>query len=288
MNRSWGDEAGRLVFTPRSVTSNKPRRYAIGDVGQWMLEAQGACPCGRSAPRFRLLGRTGDVFPNWGSFFLNFRKFTDILSNIAGYAGDLQIQLDEAGLKERLTLRVSRGQGLTAETARQLCLDHYGDLHEAVTVDGTLVFEVEELSPEEFKRSPSSGKLLGIVDAEETRMKKVETKVLTELIQFVRVHSPFYRELYSDLPPNETTLERLPLIPHARFWQANTYEGNQLLTGPIPDGIILKSGGTDEVSLSSRFLRVTNGTSSPTTFASKLGLTGLVDGESGRQSLLRR
>ena len=49
-------EAGRLVFTSLAREGQAVVRYDIGDLGHWVA---GACACGRSSPRFRLLGRHG-------------------------------------------------------------------------------------------------------------------------------------------------------------------------------------------------------------------------------------
>ncbi|HEY0989138.1 MAG TPA: hypothetical protein VGD80_18850 [Kofleriaceae bacterium] len=67
---------------------------------------------------------------------------------------------------------------------------------------------------------------------------------IEDLIRTARTHSPYYRELYSGLPENETRLEALPVVSQNEFWEANTYHNNRLLTGPPSNGVIYKSGGT--------------------------------------------
>jgi phenylacetate-coenzyme A ligase PaaK-like adenylate-forming protein len=156
-------EAGRLVFSPRNPGSTKPRRYDIGDVGHWIGGRGEPCPCGRLAPRFKLLGRTGDIF-RIGAVFLNYRTFAELLSDRARYAGDLQIRLVEENLREKVVLRISQGAGLSARDCARLCLEHYGDLAEAVLKDKTLLFDAVEIRAEDFERSPASGKLLSVVD----------------------------------------------------------------------------------------------------------------------------
>lgn len=158
-----GQEAGRLVFTPRDPGSNKPKRYVIGDVGHWVQDQNGHCPCGRSAPKFKLLGRTGDIF-RIGSIFLNYQKFAQILSTHSGYVGDLQIRLLEDGIKEKLELRVGQSASLSADEYRKICLQNYPELSEAVLQDKVLQFEARSLVLEEFERSKASGKLLRIID----------------------------------------------------------------------------------------------------------------------------
>ena len=67
---------------------------------------------------------------------------------------------------------------------------------------------------------------------------------LAELIHFVREKSPFYRTLYSSLPERLASIESLPILDQGEFWKANALENNSVLTGPMRDGIVFKSGGT--------------------------------------------
>ena len=67
---------------------------------------------------------------------------------------------------------------------------------------------------------------------------------LDELIHFVRERSPFYRALYSSLPERLSAIESLPILDQSEFWKVNGLENNLVLTGPMHDGIVFKSGGT--------------------------------------------
>jgi len=67
---------------------------------------------------------------------------------------------------------------------------------------------------------------------------------LWELIRFARERSPYYRELYRDVPEESRTLSDYPVIEQERFWEANARFGEGVLTAPQTDGIVLKSGGT--------------------------------------------
>jgi phenylacetate-CoA ligase len=69
-------------------------------------------------------------------------------------------------------------------------------------------------------------------------------KPLQELVDFARRNSPFYAELYRDVPSTISHLTQLPLIDQAAFWAANTWPDNRLLTGPLTDAGVYKSGGT--------------------------------------------
>ncbi|OEU88186.1 AMP-dependent synthetase [Streptomyces abyssalis] len=67
---------------------------------------------------------------------------------------------------------------------------------------------------------------------------------LAELVRFVRRNSSFYASLYSGLPDRVKELTELPVIPQTEFWQANNPRGNTLLTGPLDEAVVFKSGGT--------------------------------------------
>lgn len=65
-----------------------------------------------------------------------------------------------------------------------------------------------------------------------------------ELIRFVRHNSPFYQELYADLPDHVAHLTDLPVVPQSDFWQANSPRDNRLLTAPLDEAVVFRSGGT--------------------------------------------
>ena len=74
-------------------------------------------------------------------------------------------------------------------------------------------------------------------------MANLITTTAEEIIDFARSHSPFYKDLYSHLPP-DPTLQDLPVLPQDKFWEANNPRNNKLLTTPFDDGVVFKSGGT--------------------------------------------
>ncbi len=67
---------------------------------------------------------------------------------------------------------------------------------------------------------------------------------LDELVTAARSSSPYYRHLYRNAPSSGWRLSDLPPVDQAAFWEANTFRDNKVLTGPITDGIVFKSGGT--------------------------------------------
>ncbi len=155
-----GENVGRLVFTSRARRGQKLERYDLGDVGQRLAAP---CACGRAAPRFRLLGRSGDVF-RIGTMFLNYGKFVAILGERLGHAGAVQLVLDHAGLKERITVRLSRESGTDPARARAALPEGDADLAEIVVHEDVLTLDVAAVAPEELEKTRGSGKLVRIVD----------------------------------------------------------------------------------------------------------------------------
>ncbi|MEZ0089270.1 phenylacetate-coenzyme A ligase PaaK-like adenylate-forming protein [Streptacidiphilus sp. EB129] len=72
----------------------------------------------------------------------------------------------------------------------------------------------------------------------------VPAKPLQELVDHARTHSPFYAEAYRDVPRTISHITELPIIDQAAFWAANTWPDNRLLTGPLTDAGVYKTGGT--------------------------------------------
>jgi phenylacetate-CoA ligase len=72
----------------------------------------------------------------------------------------------------------------------------------------------------------------------------MDNRKLNELVQFVRKSSPFYGELYMNLPEVVTDISALPVVDHTSFWNANTVANNRVLTAPLTEAVVLKTGGT--------------------------------------------
>ena len=67
---------------------------------------------------------------------------------------------------------------------------------------------------------------------------------LGELIAFVRTHSPYYAQALKTVPHDVTSVEDLPLVDVDAFWKANNLKPSQIMTGPLVDGCIMRSGGS--------------------------------------------
>lgn len=67
---------------------------------------------------------------------------------------------------------------------------------------------------------------------------------LADLIRFARNHSPFYADLYVDLPPEVHRITDLPVVDQGAFWAVNTLQDNRVVTAPLAEAVVFKSGGT--------------------------------------------
>ncbi|RSS76740.1 phenylacetate--CoA ligase family protein [Streptomyces sp. WAC06614] len=67
---------------------------------------------------------------------------------------------------------------------------------------------------------------------------------LSDLIRFARRNSPYYRDLYASLPPGTDRLTDLPVVDQREFWAANTLQDNRVLTGPLSEATVFRTGGT--------------------------------------------
>lgn len=67
---------------------------------------------------------------------------------------------------------------------------------------------------------------------------------IQQLIQEVRLNSPFYRKLYEGLPDDVDDVEKLPLTDTDEYWKACRQTPHGVLMGPLNDGIVLRTGGS--------------------------------------------
>lgn len=67
---------------------------------------------------------------------------------------------------------------------------------------------------------------------------------LSDLIRFARRNSTFYRDLYASLPQHTDRLTDLPVVDQREFWEANTLHDSRVLTGPLSEATVYKTGGT--------------------------------------------
>ena len=151
-------ESGRLIFTGYLRENGRTERYEIGDLGEWI---EGPCPCGRKEPRFRLLGRYGDVMRIGGTFF-NFRRISKLFDDNLGYRGNMQIILDHDGLEDRMTVCIDDGS-ISTEAAAEMLVGEYDSFAKTLPT-GLMGFEVRNVGSDGFIVNRTSLKVTPVVD----------------------------------------------------------------------------------------------------------------------------
>lgn len=73
-------------------------------------------------------------------------------------------------------------------------------------------------------------------------MNSLTPEYLHDFLQFVRDNSEYYQLLWKDVPKGVSSLEDLPLTDLGSYWDAA--QDNKLLTGPLWNGAIFRTGGT--------------------------------------------
>jgi phenylacetate-coenzyme A ligase PaaK-like adenylate-forming protein len=153
-------EIGRLLFTPLFRKGQNITRYEIGDLGKWI---DGECPCGRTSPRFKLMGRYGDIFKA-GTNFLNYREFVKCLSDHLGYSGLLQLEIEYEQGHEQIIVKLDKKQNITENDAYTILTKEYNDLKEVTIDEPLLELVVKCVDEKDFIRTKASDKLKAIID----------------------------------------------------------------------------------------------------------------------------
>ncbi|MDD0972017.1 MULTISPECIES: phenylacetate--CoA ligase family protein [Pseudomonas] len=79
---------------------------------------------------------------------------------------------------------------------------------------------------------------------------------LQELVTFARQHSGFYASHFADIPPHISSLEQLPVIDPVEYWKgSHDLDQWPVLTAPLNDALVFKTGGTTSAGRFSLFRR---------------------------------
>jgi phenylacetate-coenzyme A ligase PaaK-like adenylate-forming protein len=164
-------EVGDILVTTLDRHLMPLIRYRIGDVGRWI---DGDCPCGRSMPRFELLGRGGDSL-RIGIATVGIEEILPAIAQVPGLSTLAQIVKDRRDRKDQLTVRVERladTERLAAMRPSQeladLLVEHVRlqkpDLAKLEASGYVLPLVVEILEPNGIGRIPVTGKIRRVVD----------------------------------------------------------------------------------------------------------------------------
>lgn len=151
-------EVGRLVWTPRDQENIDIKRYEIGDLGRFVKEP---CACGRTAPRFELLGRFGDTF-KFATNYVNYKKIKAVFGKEMHYTGWVQIVLDYRDA-DHMTIYVEPDFAYSSQEAVAILARHCAEIAECTT-DKTGTVSVVRQDKEQFEFSTGGGKVRNVID----------------------------------------------------------------------------------------------------------------------------
>jgi phenylacetate-CoA ligase len=67
---------------------------------------------------------------------------------------------------------------------------------------------------------------------------------IEQLVELARKSSPFYKELYHNVPEKGWKITDLPMVDLEAFREANVFANNRLITEELGEAVIIKTGGT--------------------------------------------
>lgn len=159
-------EVGDILVTTLDRHLMPLIRYRIGDVGRWV---PGDCPCGRTMPRFELLGRGNDSL-RIGIATIGIEEVLPAIAQVPGLSTHAQIVKDRVERKDQLTVRVERlpdadpsSDALAENLLQQLRLQK-PDLAKLEASAYIMPLRAEVTDPNGIGRVAVTGKIRRVVD----------------------------------------------------------------------------------------------------------------------------
>src|SRR5690554_1946448 len=155
-----GEEVGRILITKKSIKDPELHRYDIGDLGKWISTP---CPCGHKTPKFKLMGRHGDLV-RCGAKFINYREICEIILKQTPYTDDIQMIIQNSSSDaDQITIKLlDTAQGMEDQIAK-LLTDQIKDLAHAIQVQHAKL-KILAVPIEQFEIAKASGKVRPIID----------------------------------------------------------------------------------------------------------------------------
>lgn len=158
------DGVGMLYATPFPRRVTPVVRYRVGDRARWVEP----CRCGRTTPRFQLLGRGDDVL-RIGYDSVDYGAVQEIVAKVPGFTGSIQLEKLREDGRDRLVVRVETelnepGWTEAREKFEALLLESRPSLREFIQKGTVWPVRVESVAPGALPRNPKTGKLMRVVD----------------------------------------------------------------------------------------------------------------------------
>lgn len=159
--------AGMLYATPFARRLTPVVRYCVGDRARWVA---GPCPCGRTTPRFMLLGRGDDVL-RIGFDSVDYAYVQEAVTRVGGLSGAAQMEKRREGGKDRLVIRVETDAAPSERKRLAQALEHEvvskrPSLRKFIAEGTVWPLQVLLLDPGRLARNARTGKLRRVIDVE--------------------------------------------------------------------------------------------------------------------------
>lgn len=155
-----GNEVGRILITKKSIKDPALNRYEIGDLGKWIHEP---CECGHTSPKFKLMGRHGDIV-RCGAKFINYREICQLILKNTSYTDDIQMVIDNTTSEaDHITLRLLESAKGREATIIDMLRNNIKDLKMSLDAHH-VTLEIATLPIEQFDIAKASGKVRPIID----------------------------------------------------------------------------------------------------------------------------
>ena len=161
-------DIGMLYATPFPRKVTPIIRYRVGDRVKWIGEP---CPCGRTTPLFKLLGRGDDIL-RIGCDSVDYASLQRNVSKVKGLSGTVQMEKSRSEGKDRLTVRVETEMAPERyqEVAIILEKEFLGSrplFRDLVGNGNVWPLNIECCKPGTIPRNPKTGKLIRVIDSVE-------------------------------------------------------------------------------------------------------------------------
>lgn len=163
------EEPGLIYVTPFPRKLTPVVRYSVGDRAKWLKDS---CPCGRTTPLFKLMGR-GDNVLRVGFDSVDYEYVQQVTLEYAELSSNVQMEKKRVDGRDLLIIRVETKEKdvsdewikTTEKILAQNLTQRRPSLREAVSKNSVWPIKVEILKPGAIARNVRTGKLIRVIDA---------------------------------------------------------------------------------------------------------------------------
>ena len=160
-------EVGMLYATALHRTLTPIIRYRVGDKARWLDES--GCSCGRTTPRFELLGRGDDVL-RIGYDSVDYSFLQALTTRVPGASGSVQLEKQRRDGRDQLIVRIETERPQTehavmTQKLTELFVSERPSFAEFLKKGTIWPLKVEWLAGNQLPRNSRTGKLIRVIDS---------------------------------------------------------------------------------------------------------------------------